>query len=930
MANETTLLKYSLKTNIVKSIFFEVISRVSNFYYTFGRVTSWPTVSQVNPVSNLSEVISSEEDPPGIANTYSGELEARRDIVYSKLIDSNDIGLVVRRVNWTPGLVYDQYDDYTSDRLSANGAADISQAIFYVLTDDFNVYKCLYNNNGAQSIVKPFRTTTVPEKYSDGYMWKFMYTIPISLRNKFLTSTYMPVTTALTNQFYSRGSIISYVIEDRGFKYPINSYRVKKITVLSQGVNYSASDLTITFPLPTLSEGVQAIATVDEITSEGNVVSFKVNNETTTVAANASTIKIGHTYKIASVGNTNFVALGALGAPGTPSGTVGATFKATANGPSNTTGTVTSVRNSGYANQPLPTINSTIGSGLSIQVEYEVGEEQFTKLRVVGDGYNENNPYSLKSVTVTNGGEYDSILSGSGLVSFPAPGLETGNRPILDFIFGQKNTATGNVVSAAAIIAGKKYTIVTVGDTIWTNIGVTSVPGDPAPVPGRVFTATVNGPSNTTGTVREHKYEVKSVTVVDEGYGYTSSLVPIAPVGTASAGNVTFQQQLANGGFTCDFNISTQKNEAELVPLFSQEGEIEQILVKNAGIGYSFATVVIEAKKRVRQIEGVNESDWIYVDISNNPDDRGYIEGFNAGSILLQFGVGDIDTRQSNVELQAVNGSIPVVNVDYGGSGYPAPILALNENNAMVQTGGTTIQLIGDGIGWQGRPIVQNGVITGVDVLNAGAGYTYANVVLNPALSGAAGAQLRPIISPKGGHGKDSVAELYCNSVMLVTKLAVEKNKDIIASNDYRQVAIIKNVKSYGEDTFLRKTTASSCAAFICDKTSINTATYNILQLNNTLNFMLGSSLKTFTLVDKAIVNNKYYLLVQVNDSYIPAAGSSVFKQVDEITAYSISISSIQLPDFDKYSGEMLYLNNRVKFSPSDEQTIVASTLISF
>jgi hypothetical protein len=877
----------------------------------------------VNPVNNLSEVVSSEEDPPGIANTYSGELQARRDIVYSKLIDSNDIGLVVRRINWTPGFVYDQYDDYTSDRISANGAADISQAIFYVLTDDFNVYKCLSNNNGAQSIVKPFRTTTVPEKYSDGYMWKFMYTIPISLRNKFLTSTYMPVTTALTNQFYSRGSIINYVIEDRGFKYPKNTYRVKKITVLSQGVGYSASDIVINFPAPTLSGGVQAIATVNEITSEGNIVSFKVNNETTTVAVNASTIKIGHTYKIAAIGNTNFVALGAA------SNAVNVTFKAIANGPSNTSGTVTSVRNTGYATQPVPIISSTQGSGLDIQVEYDVTEEQFTKLRIVGDGYNENNPYSLKTITVTNGGEFDTILSGSGLVSFPAPGLETGSRPIIDFVFGEKTVATGAVVAVTAIIPSRKYTIVTLGDTNFTSIGAPA-----SPAVGTVFTATSAGIG--TGTVRIHRYEVKSVTILDEGYGNTQPLVPIAPVGTSATGNVTFASQLVSGGFRCDFNITTQKNEAELIPTITEDGEIAQIIVQNAGIGYTFATVVIEAKKRVKQVDvapsnpDYDNVPWIYVDVSDNPDDRGYIEGFNAGSILLQFGVGDIDTRQSNVELQAVDGSIPVINSDYGGSGYPAPVLGLGENNNIIQTGGTTIRLEGDGIGWQGRPIVRNGSIIGVDVINAGAGYTYANVILNPVLSGAALAELRPIISPKGGHGKDSVAELYCNSVMLVTKLAVEKNKDIITSNDYRQVAIVKNVKSYGADSFLRKPTSSSCAAFICDKTTTNATTYNNLQLNDTLNFTLGSSLKTFTLVDKAIINNKYYLLVQINDSYIPAVGSSVYKQISDNVAYSISISSIQLPDFDKYSGEMLYLNNRVKFSPSDEQTIVASTLISF
>lgn len=810
MANETTLLKYSLKTNIVKSIFFEIISKVSNYYYTFGRVTPWPTVTQVNPIDNSTYVVSSEEDPPGISDTYSDELNTRRDMIYAKAIDSNDIGLVVDRINWVPGFIYDQYDDYTVDRPSVTGATSISEAQFYVLTDEFNVYKCLYNNNGAQSGIKPFRTTTVPEKYEDGYIWKFMYTIPISLRNKFLTSNFMPVTTSLTNQFYSRGSIIDYVIEDRGFKYPKNSWKVKRVVVTASGSGYDIADLEITFPEADLEGGIDAVATVTEITEEGKVLTVSVNSD-----------------------------------------------------------------NAGYSVRPEPLISSTQGSGLNVVVEYDVDDSLYTKLKVVGDGYNELNPYTLKSVTILDGGEFDEDISGD-LAIFPAPGLPTGHRPVLSF---------------------------DVGPIVGSN-----------PV----------------------KYEVKSVTVVDEGYGYTSPLIPISPVGSGSGGNVDFVQALKAGGFRCDFNVSSQKNEAELVPLINSNGEIEEIIVANAGVGYTFASVVIESKKRVKLVP-IDPSDpdydnvpWIYVDVSGNPDDRGYIEGFNPGSILLQFGVGDIDTRQSNVELQAVNGSIPVVNVDYGGSGYSSPILGLDENNNIIQTGGTTITLEGDGIGWQGRVVVQNGVITGVDVLNAGAGYTYANVVLNPVQSGVAAAVLRPIISPKGGHGKDSVSELYCNSLMLVTKLSIEKNKDIIPTNDYRQVAIVKNMKSYGNDFFLRKATASSCAAFICDKTTSNTTTYNNLQKNDELKFNVGSTVKSFTLVDKAIVNNKYYLLVQINDSYIPAAGSTVYKQISNSVSYQISINSIQQPDFDKYSGEMLYLNNRVKFSPSDEQTIIASTLISF
>ena len=105
MATGTTLLKYSLKTNIVKSIFFEIISKVSRYYYTFGRSSVWPTVTAIDN-QNQVYTVSSEEDPPAVSDSYPYELETRRNMIYSKYIDSNDVAVVVNRVNWQPGTVY--------------------------------------------------------------------------------------------------------------------------------------------------------------------------------------------------------------------------------------------------------------------------------------------------------------------------------------------------------------------------------------------------------------------------------------------------------------------------------------------------------------------------------------------------------------------------------------------------------------------------------------------------------------------------------------------------------------------------------------------------------------------------------------------------------------------------------------------------------
>ena len=115
-----------------------------------------------------------------------------RSAVAHKRIDRSDVSLVVRRFDWTPGLVYTPYSD------SIDLFDDLNPTPFYVLVDEERVYKCIDNFNGAKSTVAPVHTDSAVRKLADGYRWKFLYQIPESKR-KFLTKTrgnsmgYMPV-----------------------------------------------------------------------------------------------------------------------------------------------------------------------------------------------------------------------------------------------------------------------------------------------------------------------------------------------------------------------------------------------------------------------------------------------------------------------------------------------------------------------------------------------------------------------------------------------------------------------------------------------------------------------------------------------------------------------------------------------------------------
>jgi hypothetical protein len=72
---------------------------------------------------------------------------------------------------------------------------------FYIRNTRDQVFKCLFNGNSAPSTIEPTIDIDgqLPENpfilTADGYKWKYLYTIPAGLKQKFFTSTWMPVVT---------------------------------------------------------------------------------------------------------------------------------------------------------------------------------------------------------------------------------------------------------------------------------------------------------------------------------------------------------------------------------------------------------------------------------------------------------------------------------------------------------------------------------------------------------------------------------------------------------------------------------------------------------------------------------------------------------------------------------------------------------------
>ena len=108
------------------------------------------------------------------------------------------------------------------------------------MTDDYNVYKCLSNNNtDGASTTKPSGTGTAIVSTGDGYKWKFMYQISAARALKFVTPSYIPT------QRVRKANLAIANTTDSSFQYAVEiaantsgNGAVEVVHVTGGGTNY--------------------------------------------------------------------------------------------------------------------------------------------------------------------------------------------------------------------------------------------------------------------------------------------------------------------------------------------------------------------------------------------------------------------------------------------------------------------------------------------------------------------------------------------------------------------------------------------------------------------------------------------------------------------------------------------------------------------
>lgn len=204
-------IRSELHSNLVSNLRDNVFYGRSNMYYFLGKIDAWDT----------------EKEPPATPSiAYNNDVTVRNNMLYARKVTANDISLVCRMNDWISGTVYKQWDN----------TQEMQNQSFYVMTDEYNVYKCLSNNNGAPSTDKPTGTSLTTTSTTDGYLWKYMYNVPIVKRRRFSSSRYLPVQKALTDSFYSKGAIEQVVVNNGGTGYSSEPQTTVLVSAPDEGV----------------------------------------------------------------------------------------------------------------------------------------------------------------------------------------------------------------------------------------------------------------------------------------------------------------------------------------------------------------------------------------------------------------------------------------------------------------------------------------------------------------------------------------------------------------------------------------------------------------------------------------------------------------------------------------------------------------------
>jgi len=324
----------------------------------------------------------------------------------------------------------------------------------------------------------------------------------------------------------------------------------------------------------------------------------------------------------------------------------------------------------------------------------------------------------------------------------------------------------------------------------------------------------------------------------------------------------------------------------------------------------------------------------------------------------------DTNTDDAAVRDNAVDGSIKIVTISNAGVG-------IGTADAVY----TKVPIKGNGSNAECTVTINSSSqVSDVTVSTQGSGYTYGSVdlVAGGVPTGTTRPVLDVVIPPSGGHGKDIYRELGAYNVLLYSRIENDnENPDFVTGNQIARVGLVENPQAFDSTALLSVDKATAAAALRLSGAGYSSATFtadayftqtvatgttaagrviNYDQTTGVLKYWQDKSLAGFNTVGAAVTNPTYGFKLNAFTStpetggsltIVPSTGSNLAIDTS-FTGVSTVINSrtyylgqeftngIGNPESKKYSGNIIYVDNRPSITRSSTQKEDIKIILQF
>ena len=262
-----------------------------------------------------------------------------------------------------------------------------------------------------------------------------------------------------------------------------------------------------------------------------------------------------------------------------------------------------------------------------------------------------------------------------------------------------------------------------------------------------------------------------------------------------------------------------------------------------------------------------------------------------------------------------------------------------------------------------GGTIQSFGLTAGTDttINSAGSGYTYGTVNLGSSytfsdtdlstassMGSGSGGEVAVVISPKNGHGYDAPAELGGHYVMMRTTLTGAEADDVLAGNDFRNIALVIDPTTYGTTTAATTTTyrqtyalklTSTSGTFSADEKITQTTTGaigKVVEWDSTLSILYYqqerySDYGTNSTTGAYVAFSGANVVTGASSSATGTPDASADTAVTLANGSTITFSDgYANPELEPDSGNIIYQENRRPISRATDQTEDIKIIVEF